>query len=295
MNMVLCAALLSAVILPSARRLQPHASPQVALELPVMTFNIRFDNPRDGEDRWDNRKDLAAETIRAADPAVVGLQEALKHQLDDLLERLPAFGALGVGRDDGKDGGEYSAILYRKDRFTVAGSGTFWLSDTPDVAGSRTWGNRVIRICTWAHLTDKESGRGVWVYNTHLDHEVQVAREKGLKLVAERIAARASKDPVLLMGDFNAGEENPALQYIRGRTSDQPPLKLVDTFRIVHADEPDVGTFHGFKGVPTSPSKIDYILVETGAEVLSAAVVRHNREGRYPSDHYPVVARVRWN
>jgi endonuclease/exonuclease/phosphatase family metal-dependent hydrolase len=152
----------------------------------------------------------------------------------------------------------------------------------------------VIRICTWARLKDAETGRNVYIFNTHLDHEVQVAREKGLRLVAERIAARATKDPVVLMGDFNAGEENPALLNIRGRGPEPTPVTLVDTLRVVHPDEVDVATFHGFKGVPTSPSKIDYILVEPVAEVLSAAIVRQNENGRYPSDHFPLVARVRW-
>jgi endonuclease/exonuclease/phosphatase family metal-dependent hydrolase len=264
------------------------------LELNLLTYNIRYDNPRDGADQWKHRIDLATSVVAANDADVVGLQEALKHQLDDMLARLPGYGFVGVGRDDGNGGGEYAAILYRKDRLSVAGSGTFWLSDTPEAPGSKHWGNRVVRICTWARLKDEPTGRHVYIYNAHLDHESQPAREKGARLIAQRIAERPHADPVVLMGDFNAGEENAALMTLRGRGPDASPVPLVDSFRVLHPDESDVGTFHGFKGGPASPMKIDYIMVEPSSQVLSAEIDRRHENGRYPSDHFPLSARVRW-
>jgi endonuclease/exonuclease/phosphatase family metal-dependent hydrolase len=271
----------------------PPAEPVPAVQLCTLSFNLRFDNPRDGEDRWEMRKDLVVQTIKAHDPDIVGVQEALMHQLEHVLNALPEYAYIGVGRDDGKHTGEYSAILYKKSAVAPTESGTFWLSDTPEIAGSRTWGNRVVRICTWARLRHNATGRAVWVYNAHLDHESQAAREKGLALIAQRMADRADTEPALLMGDFNAGEGNDAIRYITGRAESRPPRPLRDTFRIAHPDETNAGTFHGFKGVP-QPEKIDYILVEPGAKVVKAEIDRRSFDGRYPSDHFPVLAVIRW-
>jgi endonuclease/exonuclease/phosphatase family metal-dependent hydrolase len=131
------------------------------------------------------------------------------------------------------------------------------------------------------------------VYNAHLDHESQPAREKGLKLIAERMAAREGEDPALLMGDFNAGEKNDAIRFITGKAEEKPALELVDSFRAAHPVETNVGTFHGFKGQPIE-DKIDYILVEPGAKVVKSEIDRRSFEGRYPSDHFPVSAVIRW-
>ncbi len=282
----------------TAAQPQPKAKlpPKEPLELRTLCFNLRFDNPRDGEDRWDNRKDLVVATIREHDPDVIGLQEGLMHQLEHLLNALPEYAHIGVGRDDGERTGEYAAILYKKSVLAPTESGTFWLSDTPEVPGSRTWGNRVVRICTWARLAHGGSGRAVWVYNAHLDHESQPAREKGLKLIAERMAARADAEPALLMGDFNAGENNSAVRFIKGEAGEggeTPAITLVDSFRRLHPAETNVGSFHGFKGDPIE-DKIDYILVEPGATVLKAEIDRRSFDGRYPSDHFPISATIRW-
>lgn len=284
---------------------KPKPPPKEPLELRTLCFNVRFDNPRDGEDRWENRKDLVCRTIRAHDPDIIGVQEALMHQLEYLLNVLPEYAHIGVGRDDGKHTGEYSAILYKKSVLTPTESGTFWLSDTPEVPGSRSWGNRVVRICTFARLTHAGSGRAVWVYNAHLDHESQEAREKGLKLIAERMANRplpagvegvgspVHAEPALLMGDFNAGEGNSAVKFIKGKGEIAPAITLVDSFRRLHPEETNVGSFHGFKGEPIE-DKIDYILVEPGAKVLKAEIDRREFDGRYPSDHFPISATIRW-
>jgi endonuclease/exonuclease/phosphatase family metal-dependent hydrolase len=268
------------------------------LALDVWTFNLRYDNPDDGANAWPHRRDFVATLLRDAAPDVVGVQEALRSQLDDLAERLP-YDEVGVGRVDGHEAGEYSAILFDAERFDVAASDTFWLSDTPEVPGSTSWGNTVVRICTWARLVERASGRGLFVFNTHLDHQSQSSRARSVELIAARVAERDPPDPFLLLGDFNAGETNRALRYLRGEvdrasTGDDPVPPspgLVDTFRVVHPDAEDVGTYHAFEG-GTDGNKIDYVLARPApeTEVFAAEIVHASDGALYPSDHFPVTA-----
>jgi len=266
-------------------------------ELLVMTFNIRYGTAKDGDNSWDKRKDLAFDVLRRHSPDVVGLQEALRSQIDDIRAALPEYGELGLGRDDGKAGGEYSAILYKKDKMAVTESGTFWLSDTPAVPGSKSWGNDITRICTWGRFVRKGAGVAFYLFNTHLDHQSQPSRQRSAVLLARRIAERERPDPVLVTGDFNAGEDNPAVRYLRGEVElaagnddfAKTPVVLVDTFRVLHADATDVRTFHAFKG-DRSGDKIDYILAQPGTKVLQAEILHDNKDNRYPSDHFPVLA-----
>ena len=262
------------------------------IDLSVMSFNIRNGRANDGEDSWKHRKEFAAEVIRDAKLDVVGLQEAFRFQLDDLRKQLPEFQEVGEGRD-GDTKGEYSAILYRGSRFTALGSGTFWLSDTPEVK-SRHWGNRYLRICTWVRLKDKNTGRCFHVYNTHFDHQSQNARLKSAQLIAQRISNREHKEPFLLTGDFNADEDNPVVLYLKGKNPALPdsPITLVDTFRKLHPNEKSVGTGGGFEG-RADGKKIDYVFVHPNTEVISARIIRTERDGRYPSDHSPVTAEIR--
>ena len=152
------------------------------LQLRVMSFNIRYGTADDGENRWENRREMVFDVIRNYQPDVVGLQEALRFQIDQIREALPEYGELGVGRNDGKIKGEYAAILYRTARFNVDESSTFWFSDTPDVPNSKHWGNKTTRICTWARLTEKKSSKSFYFYNMHLDHRSQQSREKSVVL-----------------------------------------------------------------------------------------------------------------
>ena len=266
-------------------------SENTAIEITVMSFNIRNGRARDGDNAWDRRKDFVCDVIAESDVDIVGLQEAFRFQLDEIEKRLPEFGELGEGRD-GNQQGEYSAILYRKHRFTPEESGTFWLSDTPDVK-SRSWGNRYLRICTWARLKEINTGHLFYVYNTHFDHESQNARLRSSQLIAQHIKDRPHANPFVLTGDFNADEDNPVILYLKGGDSQPPsPIKLVDTFRELHPNEKMVGTGGGFEGRKDG-KKIDYIFVESGTEIQRAAIVRTHRDGRYPSDHSPVTATVR--
>lgn len=276
-----------------------EAAQEQGLTLKVVSYNIRYGAAPDGPDHWENRKGEVARLLREHEADVVGLQEALRGQLDDLASMVQGYGEIGVGRNDGKTKGEYAAILYRKDRFSVVESGTFWLSDTPETPGSRSWGNRITRICTWARLRDEPTGRTFYVFNTHLDHESQPSRERSVDLIARRIAERPhAADPVVVTGDFNAGESNPAIRRLTlaepshdaaGRG--QAPF-LLDTFRVVHPDEPDASTFNNFGKPGATRDKIDYIFVQPGTRVISAGIDRRSTDGRFPSDHYAVWAKI---
>ena len=259
----------------------------------VMSFNLRFGTADDGEDSWAYRRDLVVEVIREQAPDVLGTQEALRFQLDELATALPEYAELGVGRDDGGTGGEYAAILFRSARFAVAEQGTFWFSDSPEKAGSVGWSARLPRICTWARLLERSSGRAFYVYNVHWDHESQESREKSARLLLSRIRQRASADPVVVTGDFNAGEDNPAMLLLTGRVDSARAPRLRDSFRVVLPDATEVGTFHGFEGV-TSGAKIDGVFISDEWEVERAAIIRTSRAGRYPSDHFPVVSTLRY-
>ena len=231
---------------------------------------------------------------------IAGLQEALDWQIDEIREALPAYNMVGVGRDDGKRKGEFAPVFYRAERFRVGEQGTFWLSDTPEAPGSKSWGNQIPRICTWARLVEKDTGLAFYVYNLHLDHESQPSRVRSVELLAERIIQRSSRDPVIVTGDFNASEGNPAIRFLKGEipradldgTGKVMSPRLVDTFRVLHPDATQVGTFGGFKG-RRDGWKIDYVFAPSSAVVLETAILYDNDAGRYPSDHYPIFARVR--
>lgn len=260
-----------------------------SLDLKVMTFNIRYGTADDGEDRWEARKEMLFTLIREQSPDILGVQEALRFQLDEIRAAIPGYDVVGAGRDDGKTKGEYSAILYRSARFQRMDDETFWFSDTPDVPGSMTWGNTFPRICTWTGLMDNRSGKSLYVYNLHLDHISQPSREKSVIALAAKIRQRDNEDPVIVMGDFNAGERNPAILFLKGEKS---PIRFVDTFRSLHPADSTVGTFHAFHG-DRNGEKIDYIFVELRTVIRDAAILYANTGGRYPSDHFPVTARIR--
>ena len=291
MKKIYCLALIT-LALPDAGYCMSPLEKAEPLDIRVMTFNIRTGLAEDGENGWDLRKAFVCDVIRQYAPDVLGVQEACRFQLDAFNEHLPEYGEVGIGRDGGTKG-EYSAILYRKQRFEVDDSGTFWLSDTPAVPSAH-WGNPYRRICTWARFTDKKSARAFYVYNTHLDHQSQQAREESVKLIIKHIKARTHRDPFVLTGDFNAGEDNPVIGYLKGTAafSDPTPIPLVDSFRMLHPAEKVVGTGNGFKGQQDGP-KIDYIFITQDTCTLEAAIVKTTREGRTPSDHYPVTAQLR--
>ena len=270
-----------------------HAESLNPLDLRTMTFNVRNGRAKDGDNRWALRRNFVCDVIRDYAPDVLGVQEAFRFQLNDLNKALPEYGEIGIGRD-GETKGEYSSILYLQTRFDVDESGTFWLSETP-TKPSTHWGNRCRRVCTWARLIDKESERPIYVYNTHMDHESQRARENGIQLIMKNINERRHQDPFILMGDLNSSESNPVVAYLKGtgELTGRNPIPVVDSWRVTHPEEKVAGTASRFNGYQNGP-KIDYILVTADTSTIEANIVRTNRKGRYPSDHYPVTAHLRF-
>ena len=259
-----------------------------AAPLRVMTFNIRYGTAPDGENAWLRRRALLLDVIADHDPAVLGVQEAVRFQLDEIRRAMPRLGEVGVGRDDGVEAGEYSAILYDRTALTLLEGGTFWLSDTPDVPGSMTWGNRYPRVVTWARFRRAgDAGEPFLVLNTHWDHESQNAREESAAQIVAWLASEAGDRPVVVMGDFNAGEANPAFRALV--EAEARGVRLRDTFRAIHPEAGTVGTYHAFTGDRTG-EKIDAVLASPGWTVVDAAIVTTARDGRYPSDHFPVTA-----
>jgi endonuclease/exonuclease/phosphatase family metal-dependent hydrolase len=258
-----------------------------------MSFNIRDGTYADGDNRWENRRDVLFRVLCKYNCDIVALQEAYRFQIDQICEAAPQYGWIGVGRDDGKDQGEHSAILFRKDRLDVAEKGTFWFSDTPEEPGSITWGNARTRICTWGRFMDRSSRETFHLFNLHLDHISQSSREKSVMLLERQIASRRGADPVIVTGDFNSTEENPVVGYLKGKLpmgeSGVASVPLVDTFRLIHPDATEAGTFHEFKG-GRNGKKIDFIFALPGVKVLDADILHDAENGRYPSDHFPVMA-----
>ncbi len=257
----------------------------------LMTFNIRYGTADDGENSWPYRKDLVFDLLAEYAGDVVGLQEALDFQVQEIQEALGQYGYVAVGRDDGKKAGEMCAIFYRRDRFRLADSGTFWFSNTP-WKPSAHWGNTIVRICTWVRLTEVSTGNSFYVYNIHFDHQSQPSRVKSAELLAKEIANRATDDPFVVMGDFNVEMDNPAMLYLQKIGFETPYPRLVDTWQVLYRAEDRAGTFNGFKR-DLAGANIDHILVPDDTEIIEVGIDRRAYGGRYPSDHFPVFAEIR--
>lgn len=260
-----------------------------ALNVDVMSFNVRVPVDPAPHD-WASRKARVAGLVRQQHPDFLGLQEAVPEVVADLRLALGEYAAIGRGREsDG--GGEGTQIFYRTARWRIDAldQGTVQLSSTPEVAGSNDWGMQWPRIATWAHLREQASGRGVYVYNTHFPLKPE-EREKAARLLAKLIAARKQPgDPVVLTGDFNACEQEPAVRYLLGEAGS--PLALRDSYRAVHGDAAAV-SFHAF-GKERNMCRIDYILASPDAGVARAEVLIDGQDGQgFASDHYAVVARL---
>ncbi len=256
--------------------------------LTALTYNIRYDNPGDGDDAWPKRRDFLVGQLRFHTPDIFGIQEGLHRQVEYLSEQLPAYTRVGAGRDDGKTGGEYSALFFLKKRFGLLTSGTFWLSETPDTV-SKGWDAALPRICTFAHLHDSLSGKKMWVFNTHFDHIGREARRRSAELILLKIKEKsASGEAVILMGDFNAEPQEEPVAVLTGALHDARSL----------SEEPPFGpegTFNAFKFHDPVQRCIDYIFLnEKGLKVKQHAVLSDSRDCHYPSDHLPVLARLAW-
>ena len=268
-----------------------QAATQTDEPVNVMTFNVRYDNPDDSLNNWNYRKDRVANAIRFYDADIVGTQEVLHNQMEDLRQRLPGYESIGVGREDGKEAGEYSALWYRADRFTAKESGWFWLSETPEVAGSKGWDGACERIATWAKLQDKLTGKELFVMNTHLDHVGVAARREGVKLVLDKIQELGGNLPVILTGDFNAEPESDVIKQV---TDTADPEHLTDARTVADLVYGPNWTFHDFGSIPYEHrERIDYIFVKNGLEVLKYGILAETEGDAYLSDHAPVLVSVK--
>ena len=259
-----------------------------------MTFNIRYDEPRDGGNAWPKRKELVASMIRFHNADLVGVQEALKSQMDELGTLLPEYSWVGVGRADGKTGGEYSAIFFRKSRFKSLESATFWLSETPNVP-STGWDAALPRIVTWIKLRDLTTGKTFFHFNTHFDHRGVKARTESARLLLNRINQVDPTLPVVVTGDFNFTEDADGYQVLTGKNSQTPPgpkTVLKDTRYISqHGHHGPTSTFNDFKAL-VPERKIDYVFVKGNIRVVQHGVLSDTWDGRFPSDHCPVLAEI---
>lgn len=250
----------------------------------VSSYNLRMDTPRDSLNAWPNRKENVKALIQYHDFDIIGTQEGFKHQLDNLLE-MPGFAYTGGGRDDGKEAGEHSAIVYKTDRFKVIDSGDFWLSETPEKPGLGWDAKCCNRICSWAKFADKTSGKEFYVFNVHFDHQGVVARQESGKLMVKKIREIAKDAPVICTGDFNSTPETEQIKAMSSLLSDAYSATKSPPYG-------PVGTTNAFRFTAPMKNRIDYVFVSNHFEVSKYAVLTDAKDQRYPSDHLPVVAVV---
>ena len=258
-----------------------------ATSLSVMTFNMRYDNPEDGQNNWRFRRERVAGVIKAQEVDVLGTQELLSNQFNDLSGLLTGYQGVGVGRLDGVESGEYCAVFFRKDRFTLLDSGTFWLSETPEVVGSLGWDGACERIATWVVLRDRD-GRELFFIDTHLDHVGQVARDEGVSLLMKRIETLSGGRPVILTGDFNSEPGSSVVAHV------QKDGVLRDAKAIAAQRSGTDWSFSDFGQIPEAERPLlDYIFVSGDIEAVRYEVLPDTFDGGYVSDHAPVMAVVK--
>ncbi len=255
----------------------------------VMSFNIRYGLAPDGSNRWHRRKALVIERIHAFKPDLLGLQECRDDaQAAYVRGQLPEYEFIGVRRaGGGTTDAEMAPLLYLQSSFSEVKRGHFWLSETPEIAGSKSWGSVFARTATWVELLPNDGGPGIVFLNTHLDYGTDEAIEMSARLLQRWVAGIVDQRAVVITGDFNAGKDSPAYAFLASGGV------LSDVYRAIHAGSGgEEGTYHGF-GQPDQLAPIDWILASAPFQVLEAAIDRTSRGGLYPSDHYPLTAVLR--
>ena len=259
-------------------------------ELNVMTFNIRYNNKNDSLNAWPYRKDNAASQVSFHNVHILGVQEALHDQIMDLSQSLTKYKYTGVGRDDGKTKGEYSAIFYDTTRLKLIESSTFWLSLTPEVPGSKGWDANITRIVTWAKFRDVSNKKTFFVFNTHFDHIGQEARRESAKLLKQKVKVIAGISPVIITGDFNA---HPSAEPIKILVDANDQDKFIDTKAVSRTPHyGPLGTFNGFAAKERDNEPIDFVFIKGKWKVLQHATLSQTWGGRFSSDHFPVFAKL---
>lgn len=254
-----------------------------AQSLKVMTYNIRYATENDGINAWSQRKERVYALLQKYDPDIIGVQEALVSQIDDIIAALPQYAYVGVGRDDGKKAGEFSALLYKKDKYQVLENNTFWLSEKPEVPGSKSWDAAITRVATWAKLKDTKSGKSFFVLNTHFDHIGKEARLKSAELIKEKTPGFADGLPVIITGDFNHQRNDPPYQVMMKKDK----LALADP-----APKNPPGTYCTFVVDSVPCVAIDYIYHSSHWNSYNYAVIQDHDGSNFPSDHLPVTVEM---
>lgn len=250
----------------------------------VMTYNIRYNTPSDSVNQWSNRASKVYELIKKYDPDIIGVQEALHNQMLDLSKNLTEYDYIGVGREDGKTKGEFSAIFYKKKKFKVIDQNTFWLSETPDIAGSKNWDAALTRVATWARFRELKSGKRIFVLNTHFDHVGKESRKNSAILIKEKIATLSQGLPVIVTGDLNTMRDDAPYKELMSETG----IKLMDP-----APATPPGTFCSFKVNSITCRAIDYIFHTAEWNSSGYSAIDDNDGKYYPSDHLPVVTTLK--
>lgn len=254
--------------------------------LSIVSFNLRYGLALDAENAWPKRKELLVETIRRLAPDVLATQECFDFQAEYLAQSMPEYAWLGVGREVGGEG-EMAAIFYRRNALDMKDSGHFWLSDTPEIHGSRAWNASCTRMATWARFRHLAANTTLQVFNTHFDHRSEEARDNSAKLFIERARKLPPALPVIIVGDFNA----PAERCTAWRAFIE--AGFADAWQAAAEHVGPDNTYHGFGTTPEDlHERIDWLLVRNTGPVTRCETVTYSRDGRYPSDHYPVAATI---
>lgn len=248
----------------------------------VGSFNLRYDNPRDSGNLWVNRAPIVASLIRFHDFDVLGTQEGLRNQLDDIKKTLPEYAFFGAGREDGQAKGEHSAIFYKTATFNLLKSGNFWLSPTPEKPGPG-WDARLNRICSWVQLQDKKSKKKFYFFNVHYDHQGVEARRESSLLMLKKIKEIAGNDPVVFTGDLNGSHESEWYKSLEGSGW------LKDTYKQVAHPYANNGSFNSFGASLQKTEIIDHIFVTAPFKAQKWGVLSDHYHGKFPSDHYPIL------
>ncbi|CAF0897289.1 unnamed protein product [Rotaria sordida] len=265
------------------------SSQQCTSSFRLMTYNIRCDTIFDGKNQWHRRKNRVINLIRHYSPDLLGVQEPVPQQMTDLQTELSNYGSYGVGRNDGRDSGEFCSIFYCHDRFELNDKGTFWLSEGPDTPGTKGWDAVFPRICSWVKLKDRLTNKEIYYFNTHFDHEGRIARQQSARLILARIEQIAGPStPTILTGDFNSGPESDAYRTIIANTNIQDAKLSTES---PHSGPH--GTWCTFDVKHGIGDRIDYIFITSSHfKVLKHAHLTDSENKVYPSDHLPVLAEL---
>jgi len=271
--------------------------------LKAMSFNLRYGTAKDGENSWEYRKGIMIDMLKEYHPDIIGTQEGLKFQLEYITSEIPEYKFFGVSRR-GTDEDEFSAIIYDTQKLNILDGGNFWISETPDVPGSQSWGSSLPRMVTWASFETKE-GSKFYHYNTHFDHRSEEARSRGALLIWRK--AKLHESPVILTGDFNTTNGGAIWNFLTGKTEcEGEKADFIDAWDVASSRRSDVKlTCHGFRGKDaekrweertghslTGQRMIDWILFRGRLDVGYGEIVSYNKGGKYPSDHYPIYAEL---